>query len=100
MYDECSLADQVKTQLVSYTVEVEDEDGEMVEEDREIKVSLNDLECVGSTSQGERGMGEEVQHTYQGTVEDEDGNEIEVEIEVYEYPIGAVNYVESKARVL
>ena len=55
-----------------------------------------DLECV---STDERSMGEEL--GYEGVIEDECpicGNQIEIQISVWEYPVGAVNFSEERCQ--
>ncbi len=53
-----------------------------------------DLECVSTE---ERSMGEELQ--YNGIMEDVCpicGNQIEINLSVWEYPVGAINYYEEQ----
>lgn len=75
-------------------VKVEDEYGNIEEEEveREIDVSTQELELTGSESY-DRKMGYEKCYNYSGTIEDEEGDFIEVEMEVWEYPEGAINNV-------
>lgn len=56
-------------------------------------ITINDFSDFEDeiVSSYERGMGTESQHHLTGTVMDSQGNYYDVTIEVWEYPVGAIN---------